>query len=195
MCRISVSYISSSILPHGSISLSSYPLHHDGATQPNSLLEQISVVQPQSSMSPRGNETADAPLRDAHNSKNIDEDQALREVLDSLSKMQNAATAPAMAEPANYSTSYGVSCHEYHHHGVNSLEEKEAPPTSWSFAARQRTECARLTRAFRWARQRIRQQLRGLALDQSERLLKTVRRIKGGCVFSPSFFLSIAHGT
>lgn len=50
------------------------------------------------------------------------------------------------------------------------------PPTSWSFAARQRYECARIARVFRFARHRIRQELRGLALDHGERLLGAVSR-------------------
>ncbi|CAM9401133.1 unnamed protein product [Ectocarpus fasciculatus] len=50
------------------------------------------------------------------------------------------------------------------------------PPTSWSFAARQRYECARIARVFRFARHRIRQELRGLALDHGERLLGAVAR-------------------
>ncbi|CAM9191667.1 unnamed protein product [Ectocarpus sp. 4 AP-2014] len=50
------------------------------------------------------------------------------------------------------------------------------PPTSWSFAARQRYECARIARVFSFARHRIRQELRGLALDHGERLLGAVAR-------------------
>ncbi|CAB1111071.1 unnamed protein product [Ectocarpus sp. CCAP 1310/34] len=60
----------------------------------------------------------------------------------------------------------------------NDDDERSAvePPTSWSFAARQRYECARIARVFRFARQRIRQELRGLALDHGERLLGAVAR-------------------
>ena len=49
-------------------------------------------------------------------------------------------------------------------------------PTSWSFAARQRSECSRLARVFRYARHRMRQELRGLALDHAELLLGAVSR-------------------
>lgn len=49
-------------------------------------------------------------------------------------------------------------------------------PKSWSFAARQRFECARIVRVFRYARLRMRQTLRGLALDHAELLLGAVTR-------------------
>lgn len=51
-----------------------------------------------------------------------------------------------------------------------------AAPKSWSFAARQRFECARIVRVFRYARLRMRQTLRGLALDHAELLLGAVTR-------------------
>lgn len=51
-----------------------------------------------------------------------------------------------------------------------------AVPKSWSFAARQRFECARIVRVFRYARLRMRQTLRGLALDHAELLLGAVTR-------------------
>lgn len=56
-------------------------------------------------------------------------------------------------------------------------EDDGAAPTSWSFAARQRFQCAHLMRAFRWVDRRMRQELRGLALDHAERLLAAVHRI------------------
>lgn len=52
----------------------------------------------------------------------------------------------------------------------------EQPPTSWSFAATQRLECSRIARAFRITRQRLRQELRGLAIKHAESLLGAVRR-------------------
>lgn len=52
----------------------------------------------------------------------------------------------------------------------------EQPPTSWSFAATQRLECSRIARAFRMTRQRLRQELRGLAIKHAESLLGAVRR-------------------
>ena len=51
-----------------------------------------------------------------------------------------------------------------------------AAPTSWSFAACQRSECARIARVFRYARQIMRQELRGLALSHAESLLGAVTR-------------------
>ncbi|CAM9710944.1 unnamed protein product [Scytosiphon promiscuus] len=53
----------------------------------------------------------------------------------------------------------------------------DTPPTSWSFAARQRCECARIARVFRYARHRMRQELRGLALNHAELLLGAVTRM------------------
>lgn len=55
-------------------------------------------------------------------------------------------------------------------------DDDDAAPTSWSFAARQRSECARVARVFRYARHRMRQELRGLALDHAELLLGAVTR-------------------
>lgn len=55
-------------------------------------------------------------------------------------------------------------------------ENADTAPTSWSFAARQRSECSRIARVFRYARQRMRQELRGLALDHAELLLGAVTR-------------------
>lgn len=52
----------------------------------------------------------------------------------------------------------------------------EPPPTSWSFAATQRLECSRIVRSFRMTRQRLRQELRGLAIKHAESLLSAVRR-------------------
>ncbi len=57
-----------------------------------------------------------------------------------------------------------------------------AAPTSWSFAACQRSECARIARIFRYARQRLRQELRGLALSHAELLLGAVTRMVGPVV-------------
>ena len=58
----------------------------------------------------------------------------------------------------------------------NGKDDTDDVPTSWSFAARQRSECARLARVFRYARHRMRQELRGLALDHAELLLGAVTR-------------------
>lgn len=55
-------------------------------------------------------------------------------------------------------------------------DNADTAPTSWSFAARQRSECSRIARVFRYARHRMRQELRGLALDHAELLLSTVTR-------------------
>lgn len=55
-------------------------------------------------------------------------------------------------------------------------DNADTEPTSWSFAARQRFECARIARVFRYARHRMRQELRGLALDHAELLLGAVTR-------------------
>lgn len=62
--------------------------------------------------------------------------------------------------------------------GIDQVEcNVDAPPTSWSFAARQRCECARIARVFRYTRHRMRQELRGLALNHAELLLGGVTRI------------------
>eukprot|EP00903_Cladosiphon_okamuranus_P016193 g14943.t2 len=59
---------------------------------------------------------------------------------------------------------------------VDGEDIADTVPTSWSFAARQRSECARIARVFRYARHRMRQELRGLALDHAELLLGAVTR-------------------
>lgn len=78
-------------------------------------------------------------------------------------------------------------------------DSTDAAPTSWSFAARQRSECARIARVFRYARHRIRQELRGIALDHTELLLglmtRTVATIAAGTGPGATSGASSARGT
>lgn len=95
-------------------------------------------------------------------------------VVASMSSLEEELLSSVKCAPTNATTGV-VDDEEY---GVN------APPKSWSFAARQRLECARIVRIFRYARLRMRQTLRGLALDHAELLLgavtRTVVEVAGG---------------
>lgn len=90
-----------------------------------------------------------------------DEEHSLEQVLLSIAPQQSNADA---TNAAAFTASHEVA------------DDDDVAPTSWSFAARQRIECARIARAFKWARQRLRQELRGLALEHAELLLGAVRR-------------------
>lgn len=118
-----------------------------------------------------------APPRSNDNDHNHhrDEDASLREVLDSLSvaRQDTETKSPQLGFPPPTGGTTPDTCHE------RGADGDEAPPTSWSFAARQRIECARLARMFRWADQRLKQHLRGLALGHAELLLEAVRRVDG----------------
>lgn len=87
---------------------------------------------------------------------------------DSLSFLEQAQVSTVRQETTRATIDQAIDGDEH---------SADAPPTSWSFAARQRCECARIARVFRYARHRMRQELRGLALDHAELLLGAVSRI------------------
>lgn len=118
----------------------------------------LAQTSPQKSRQQNGSPKGAACLPD-------DEQPSLQEVLLSITTQGTTVMSPGTAADAAV---FNPNIH---------ADSDDNAPTSWSFAARQRLECARLGRAFRWARQRVRQELRGLALEHSELLLGAVRRI------------------
>lgn len=111
-----------------------------------------------------------APKKESSNTGLPNEDQA--------STVTIAARSPSLEQVLLSTVNHATTRKAGGDADADDDDERSAdePPTSWSFAARQRYECARIARVFRFARHRIRQELRGLALDHGERLLGAVAR-------------------
>lgn len=108
----------------------------------------------------------------------LDDHQSLEEVLRTMSTPQSPSSSVAAAVTPNTRTIGATpDAFAFTHDARGGQEEiDDVTPTSWSFAARQRIECVRVVRSFRWVSTVLQQELRGLALEHAELLLGALRR-------------------